>query len=80
LTAINRQVKRLDDNPTTGLILCKTKNKVTAEYVLSNMNNPIGVASYTTELPESLRDKLPDIKALEESLEQVREANVLSGR
>jgi len=73
LTAINRQVKRPDDNPTIGLILCKTKNKVTAEYALSNINNPVGVASYqhTTSLPESLQSQLPDIKELEESLEGV---------
>jgi predicted nuclease of restriction endonuclease-like (RecB) superfamily len=74
LTAINRQVKRPDDNPTIGLILCKTKNKVTAEYALSNISNPVGVASYqhTTSLPKSLQSQLPDIKELEESLEEIR--------
>ena len=57
------------------LILCKTKNKVTAEYALSNIKNPVGVATYqTTEaLPEDLKDKLPDIKELEARLEEVKE-------
>ncbi len=77
LTAINRQVKRPDDSPTIGLVLCKTKNTVTAEYALSNINNPVGVASYqhTTSLPEPLQSQLPGIKELEESLEAIRAEN-----
>jgi predicted nuclease of restriction endonuclease-like (RecB) superfamily len=63
MTAIDRQVKEPEDKKTIGIMLCKTKNKVTAEYALSNIQNPMGVATYqTTEaLPEDLKDKLPDI-------------------
>ena len=73
MTAIDRQVKEPEDKKTIGLILCKTKNKVTAEYALSNIQNPMGVATYqTTEaLPEDLKGKLPDIKELEARLEEV---------
>jgi predicted nuclease of restriction endonuclease-like (RecB) superfamily len=77
MTAIDRQVKHAEDNKTIGIILCKTKNKVTAEYALSNMQSPMGVATYQTgeALPEDLKDKLPDIKLLEEKLEEIREEN-----
>ena len=73
MTSIDRQVKEPEDKKTIGIILCKTKNKVTAEYALSNIQNPMGVATYqTTEaLPEDLKDKLPDIKELEARLEEV---------
>jgi hypothetical protein len=58
-----------------GWGMCKTKNKVTAEYALANIHNPMGVATYrTTEtLPGDLQDKLPDIKELEARLEEVPE-------
>jgi predicted nuclease of restriction endonuclease-like (RecB) superfamily len=72
LAAVNRQIKEPEDNPSIGIILCRSRDKATAEYALSDMQKPIGVASYTTGLPESLRDKLPDIKELEESLEEIR--------
>jgi predicted nuclease of restriction endonuclease-like (RecB) superfamily len=75
MTAIDRQVKTPEDKKTIGIILCKTKDKVTAEYALSNIQNPMGVATYqTTEaLPEDLKGKLPDIKELEARLEEVEE-------
>jgi predicted nuclease of restriction endonuclease-like (RecB) superfamily len=75
MTAIDRQVKEPEDKKTIGIILCKTKNKVTAEYALSNIQNPMGVATYqTTEaLPEDLKGKLPDIKEFEARLEEVKE-------
>jgi hypothetical protein len=77
MTAIDRQVKTPEDSKTIGIILCKTKNRVTAEYALSNIHNPMGVATYrTTEtLPEELQDKLPDIKELAARLEEVPEAS-----
>ena len=73
MVAIDRKVKEKEDKKTIGIILCKTKNKVTAEYALSNIQNPMGVATYqTTEaLPEDLKGKLPDIKELEARLEEV---------
>jgi len=75
LAVVDRQIKYPDDNPTIGIILCKTKNKVIAEYALSDIQKPVGVASYqfTTSLPESLQDKLPNITELEASLQEVDE-------
>ena len=72
VTAVNEQVKRPEDNSTIGIILCKGKNKVVAEYALSAIDSPLGVASYTTtELPEDLRSELPGVEELERSLECV---------
>ncbi len=77
LTAVDRQIKHPTDNPTIGLILCKTKNKVTAEYALTNITSPVGVASYqfTTSLPDVLKDQLPGIEELEEGLKDIEEEN-----
>ncbi len=75
MTAIDRQVKQAEDNKTIGIILCKTKSKVTAEYALSNIQNPMGVATYQTgdTLPDNLKEQLPDIKTLEARLEEVKD-------
>jgi YhcG PDDEXK nuclease domain len=74
LTAVDEQVKAPDDNPTIGLILCTSKDKVTAEYTLKNIQRPVGVATYetTNELPEPLKDQLPAIEELEKQLQAVR--------
>lgn len=75
LAAVDRQVKHETDNATIGLILCKTKNKVIAEYALANTTSPIGVASYrlTTSLPDFLKDQLPGIEELEEGLKDIED-------
>lgn len=74
LTAVDRLLKQSDDNPTIGIILCKEKNKVTAEYALGNLRNPIGVSSYTVslmeKLPKELKGKLPTIEEIEAELEK----------
>jgi len=58
-----------DDKPTIGLLLCKTKDNVTAEYALRNISSPIGVAEYTTKLveklPKELKGSLPTIEEIE---------------
>ena len=74
LTAVDKQVKQPDDNSTIGLILCTSKDKVTAEYTLNNIHRPVGVATYetTTELPDPLKSQLPGVKEHEESLERIR--------
>ena len=67
-------MKQPDDNPTIGIILCKEKNKITAEYALGNLKNPIGVSSYTVslmeKLPKELKGKLPTIQEIEAELEK----------
>lgn len=75
LAAVDRQVKHETDNATIGLILCKTKNKVIAEYALANITSPVGLASYrlTTSLPEALKEQLPDIAEIEEGLKGIED-------
>lgn len=66
LTAIDEQVKETNDNPTIGLLLCKSKNNVIAEYTLRDMNKPMGVSEYKIKdyLPENLQNELPSIEEL----------------
>lgn len=67
LSAVDDLVKHEFDQPTIGLIICKTKDNVVAEYALRNVNSPIGVAEYklTEALPEDLKSSLPSIEELE---------------
>jgi predicted nuclease of restriction endonuclease-like (RecB) superfamily len=73
LTAVDRLIKHATDNPTIGLILCKTKNKITAEYALADIRKPLGIATYqfTTSLPDAFRDQLPAIEELEAGLKDI---------
>ena len=70
LAAVDAQLKAADDNPTIGLLLCKTKNQLVAEYALSGIAKPMGVAEYQLlrALPEPLDTSLPTVEQLEEEL------------
>jgi predicted nuclease of restriction endonuclease-like (RecB) superfamily len=70
LSAVDDLVKHESDQPSIGLILCKSKNNVLAEYTLRDMTKPIGLAEYrlTESLPENLKKALPTIEELEAEL------------
>lgn len=70
LTAVDMQVKAEQDTPTIGLLLCKSKNTVAAEYALRDKTQPIGVAEYQLieSLPEELQTSLPSIEQIEREL------------
>lgn len=70
LTAVDRQVKSEHDNPTIGLLLCKTKNKIVAEYALGDKTQPMGIAEYKLleSLPAELQTSLPSIEQIEREL------------
>ena len=70
LAAVDAQLKASDDNPTIGLLLCRTKNQLVAEYALSGIAKPMGVAEYQLlrALPEPLDTSLPSVEELEEEL------------
>ena len=70
LTAVDAQVKAPDDKPTIGLLLCKQQNRLVAEYALSGIAKPIGVAEYQLlrDLPEDLGRNLPSIADIEAEL------------
>jgi predicted nuclease of restriction endonuclease-like (RecB) superfamily len=70
LTAVDRQIKTEHDGPTIGLLLCKSKNKVVAEYALGDKNQPMGIAEFKLleALPSELQTGLPSIQQLEQKL------------
>ncbi len=70
LNTVDAQIKAPDDNATIGLLLCKTRNRLVAEYALSGIEKPIGVAEFqlVRALPEPLDTCLPSIEELEEEL------------
>ena len=70
LSAVDDLVKHTTDRPSIGLILCKTRNNVLAEYALRDMTKPIGLAEYRLEdsLPDDIKTSLPTIKELESEL------------
>ena len=70
LTAVDRQLKSEHDNPSIGLLLCKSKNKVVAEYALGDKAQPMGVAEYRLieSLPAELQTSLPSIEQIEREL------------
>jgi predicted nuclease of restriction endonuclease-like (RecB) superfamily len=75
LAAVDKQVKAPDDKPTIGLLLCKTKKRTVAEYALSGIDKPLGVAEYqlVRALPEPLLTSLPTVEELESELRAVEE-------
>ena len=70
MTAVNKQVKHEADNPTIGMLLCKDKNEVVAEYALTDNQQPMGIAEYrlVESLPENLQTSLPSIEQIEQEL------------
>lgn len=71
LKAVDAQMRGPQDAPTIGLLLCKSKDKLVAEYALSDIHKPLSLASYELShtLPEALRDQLPSIERLQSELE-----------
>jgi len=70
LAAVDAQIKAEDDKPTIGLLLCKQQNRLVAEYALSGIAKPIGVAEYQLlrDLPKMLEHSLPSIAEIEAEL------------
>ncbi len=63
LTAVDRQMRHTQDAPSIGLILCRERNRLVAEYALQDVTAPMGVATYRT-LPEDVRKRLPSPEQL----------------
>ena len=70
-SVVDDQLRHETDQPTIGLILCQTKDRILAEYALRDINKPIGVSDYelTRALPESLQSELPTIEEIEAELQ-----------
>ncbi|WP_131795570.1 PDDEXK nuclease domain-containing protein [Fluoribacter gormanii] len=77
LAAVDDQLRKPGDNQTIGILLCKSKNKVIAEYALRNISAPIGVSEYTLSksIPTDLKGSLPTVEEIEAELnESVKES------
>ena len=70
LSAVDGILKQEQDNPSIGLLLCKSKNDLVAEYSLKDMSKPIGVSAYqvTSNLPEELGKQLPSIEDIQKRI------------
>ncbi|GAP99547.1 hypothetical protein NIES2104_61130 [Leptolyngbya sp. NIES-2104] len=67
VSAVDDLLRHTHDQPTIGIILCKSKSKTKAEYALRNLNTPIAVSTH--RLPQQLQESLPSVEQLEMKLE-----------
>lgn len=76
LSAVDSLLRHAGDQPTIGLLLCKSKDNYFAEYALRDIKKPIGISSYTTKLveslPKELKGSLPSIAEIEAELEKTK--------
>lgn len=72
VASINHIFKGENDNPTLGILICKDKDEIVAEYSLENYNIPIGISSYELSrlMPSELKNSLPTIEELEDKLNE----------
>lgn len=70
ITAVNKQLKTERDNPTIGILICKDKDNVVAEYALDDVSQPIGIAEYQLNewLKQEVKRSLPTIEEIEQEL------------
>ena len=74
VTAVDRQLRDGNDNATIGLLICKDKDEIIAEYSLADLQKPLGVSSYELSkiLPKDFQSSLPSIEEIEEELRTLR--------
>ena len=72
LKAVDEQLREERDEPTIGILLCKSRDHVVVEYALSDIHKPMGVSEYelTRALPDNLKSSLPSIEAIEAELSE----------
>ena len=73
LTLVDKTMKRPNENPTIGILLCRGKDNLEVEYALQDIHKPMGVSEFDLEktLPENLKSSLPSIEELEEELKKI---------
>jgi predicted nuclease of restriction endonuclease-like (RecB) superfamily len=78
IKAIDEQLRKIGDEPTIGILLCKGKDNLVAEYALSDIHKPIGVSEYelTRSLPENLKGSLPSIEEIEAEMSRSEEVEL----
>ena len=72
-SAIDGELKGSDDNPTIGILICKSKNNTVVEYALKDINKPLGISEYhlTESLPKEYQSSLPSIEEIEAKLDEI---------
>jgi predicted nuclease of restriction endonuclease-like (RecB) superfamily len=72
LSAADDLLKTTLDEPSIGIILCRSKNKIEVEYALRDLNKPIGVSEFilSHHLPDNLRSNLPTVEQIQEEMER----------
>lgn len=70
LTILDEKIRKPHENPSIGIVLCKSANREYVEFMIRDYNKPMGVATYKTadEMPENIRKALPDINELKKLL------------
>ncbi|NEN22262.1 DUF1016 domain-containing protein [Cryomorpha ignava] len=72
LSAIDNLLKTEKENPSIGIILCKSKDSLDVEYTLQDMNKPMGISEFTfSELPKTIRQNMPTVEELENELSRL---------
>ena len=73
VSAIDGILKTEQDNPTIGILICKSKNDMVVEYTLKDIHKPIGVSEYmiTKNLPKEYKSSLPSIEEIEAELREL---------
>ena len=80
LSAVDSLLKKDDDQPSIGLLLCRDKSNIEVEFALRDMNKPMGVSEYNLveSLPDNLKGALPTVEEIERDLLQMQEDNLAS--
>ncbi|MGB3750552.1 MAG: PDDEXK nuclease domain-containing protein [Arcobacteraceae bacterium] len=70
-SAVDGELKDSSDNPTIGILICKSKNDIVVEYALKDINKPLGVSEYELmeTLPKEYKSSLPSLEQIEEQLD-----------
>lgn len=82
LSAVDSLLKRDDDQPTIGLLLCRDKNNIEVEFSLRNLNKPMGVSEYSLveTLPDNLKGALPTVEEIEQDLRKLQAQDEQGGK
>lgn len=77
VSAVDGFIKSESDNPTIGILICKSKNDMVVEYALKDVHKPIGVSEYiiTKNLPKEFKSSLPSIEDIETELDSFAQQN-----
>ncbi|MCD4681302.1 MAG: PDDEXK nuclease domain-containing protein [Bacteroidales bacterium] len=75
LSSVDSQLKKPEDNKSIGILLCKSKDRIVAEYTLRDINKPMGISEYrlNDSIPDNIKANLPSIEQLENKLSKETE-------